>query len=98
MAPRSSRTRQVNLTLTATQEKIVRLMVQRLREGGVEFEARAHAFVSEAPLPRYMHVDELDRRFGGIERRLLQLEQALLTSADDPDAGEAPASDDQQTN
>lgn len=83
MPPRSSRTRQVNLTLTSPQETLVRLLVQRLREGGVEFEARTQEFLAEEPLPRYMHVDELDRRFGAIERRLIQLEQALLDKDED---------------
>ncbi len=70
-------TRQVNLALTATQEELVRLLVLRLRGGGVEYEARVREFVQEQPVPRYMHVDELDRRFGAIERRLLVLEELL---------------------
>ena len=74
---RSVGTRQVNLALTPSQEEIVRLLVLRLREGGVEYEARLREFVQEPPAPRYMHVDELDRRFGAIERRLLALEAAL---------------------
>jgi hypothetical protein len=76
-ARRSPGTRQVNLALTATQEELVRLLVLRLREGGLEFERRVREFVQEAPVPRYMHVDELDRRFGALERRILALEQAL---------------------
>jgi hypothetical protein len=71
---RRSGTRQVNLALTAAQEEIVRLLVLRLREGGVEYEERVRGFIQEAPEPQYMHVDELDRRFGAIERRLLALE------------------------
>ncbi|HRY25030.1 MAG TPA: hypothetical protein P5558_11750 [Geminicoccaceae bacterium] len=67
----------MNLALTATQEELVRLLVLRLREGGLEFERRVREFVQEAPVPRYMHVDELDRRFGALERRILALEQAL---------------------
>ncbi len=74
MTTRSHGTRQVNLKLTASQEEIVRLVVQRLREGGPEFEARVRWFFSEAPAPHYMHVDELDRRFGEIDRRLVRLE------------------------
>lgn len=85
MPVRSSGTRQVNLTLTASQEEIVRRLVQRLREGGLEYEARVRWFISEAPLPRYMHVDELDRRFGAIERRLSRLEEALPAAAGDLD-------------
>ncbi len=77
MTTRSHGTRQVNLKLTTSQEEIVRLVVQRLREGGLEFEARVRWFFSEAPMPHYMHVDELDRRFGEIERRLLRLETGI---------------------
>jgi hypothetical protein len=72
----SSGTRQVNLALTASQEELVRLLVLRLREGGLEYEERVRGFVQDAPVPRYMHVDELDRRFGAIERRLVALEQS----------------------
>ena len=81
-ARRSPGTRQVNLALTATQEELVRLLVLRLREGGLEFERRVREFVQEAPVPRYMHVDELERRFGALERRILALEQALDGSSD----------------
>jgi hypothetical protein len=78
---RSPGTRQVNLALTECQEELVRLLVLRLREGGVEFEQRVRDFVQEAPVPRYMHVDELDRRFGALERRLQDLEQTLASAA-----------------
>lgn len=81
--PRTAGTRQVNLALTPSQEEIVRLLVVRLREGGVEYEARLHSFLEEPPVPRYMHVDELDRRFGAIERRLLALEEAVSGSTPD---------------
>jgi hypothetical protein len=74
---RSPGTRQVNLALTPSQEELVRLLVLRLREGGLEFEQRVRDFVEEAPVPRYMHVDELDRRFGALERRILDLELML---------------------
>ena len=80
-ARRSPGTRQVNLALTAAQEELVRLLVLRLREGGLEFERRVREFVQEAPVPRYMHVDELDRRFGALERRILALEQVLEGSS-----------------
>ena len=70
-------TRQVNLMLTPAQEELVRQLVQRLREGGVEYEARVRDFISDAPEPRYMHVDDLDRRFGAIERRFDFIERAL---------------------
>lgn len=82
MTTRSHGTRQVNLKLTASQEEIVRLVVQRLREGGPEFEARVRWFFSEAPAPHYMHVDELDRRFGEIDRRLVRLETAIAAERD----------------
>ena len=70
-------TRQVNLALTHTQEEIVRLLVTRLREGGVEYEERLRNFVEQPPVPRYMHIDDLDRRFGAIERRLMTIEEQL---------------------
>ena len=74
---RQPATRQVNLALTHTQEEIVRLLVTRLREGGVEYEERLRNFVEEPPVPRYMHIDDLDRRFGAIERRLMTIEEQL---------------------
>lgn len=74
---RQPATRQVNLALTHTQEEIVRLLVTRLREGGVEYEERLRNFVEEPPVPRYMHIDDLDRRFGAIERRLMTIEERL---------------------
>ena len=70
-------TRQVNLMLTPAQEELVRQLVQRLREGGLEYETRVRDFVSDAPEPRYMHVDDLDRRFGAIEWRFDAIERAL---------------------
>jgi hypothetical protein len=82
MTTRSNGTRQVNLKLTGTQEEIVRLVVQRLRAGGPEFEARVRWFFSEAPTPRYMHVDDLDRRFGEIDRRLARLETEIAADRD----------------
>lgn len=84
MAPATKRqaagTRQVNLALTKPQEEIVRLLVTRLREGGVEYESRVRNFIEEPPAPRYMHVNDLDRRFGAIDRRLVALEEALNQS------------------
>ena len=77
-------TRQVNLMLTPAQEELVRQLVQRLREGGVEYETRVRDFVSDAPKPRYMHVDDLDRRFGAIERRFDVLERALKSLKNGP--------------
>ena len=72
-----SSTRQVNLMLTPAQEELVRQLVQRLREGGVEYETRVRDFVSDTPEPRYMHADDLDRRFGAIDRRFDAIEQAV---------------------
>lgn len=79
-------TRQVNLTLTAVQEEIV----LRLREGGVEYEERVRRFTQETPVPEYMHVDELDRRFGAIERSLMSLEDALKVTGYKPARGDRP--------
>lgn len=79
-SPPPKDTRQVNLKLTPSQEEVVRLLVKRLRETGFEFEARVRTFLSEPPTPRYMHINELDRRFGEIERRLLHLEMELGAS------------------
>lgn len=92
---RPSATRQVNLALTAVQEELVRLLVLRLREGGVEFEERVRSFVQDPPVPRYMHVDELDRRFGAIERRLLLLEQTRAGNG--PVDGAAPVPRDRRS-
>lgn len=71
------KTRQVNLKLTSAHEDLVRLLVQRLRVGGIEYESRVRDFLMEAPAPRYMHVTELERRFGSIDRRLERLEERL---------------------
>ena len=79
MTLRSHERRQVNLKLTKAQEEIFRLVVQRLREGGLEYEPRVRRFFSDRPAPHYMHVEELDRRFGEIDRRLRRLEQTIPT-------------------
>lgn len=81
---RQAGTHQVNLALTRAQEEIVRLLVARLREGGVEYEERLRSFVEEPPVPRYMHIDDLDRRFGAIDRRILAIEEALQREASPP--------------
>jgi hypothetical protein len=81
-------TRQVNLALTPSQEDIVRLLVTRLREGGVEYEERLRSFLEEPPVPRYMHIDDLDRRFGAIERRLEAVEEAFRREASLPGSRE----------
>ncbi len=88
MTLRSHERRQVNLKLTKAQEEIFRLVVQRLREGGLEYEPRVRRFFSDRrPAPHYMHVEELDRRFGEIDRRLRRLEQTI------PTRGRCPASE-----
>jgi hypothetical protein len=74
--------RQVNLKLTAEQEKIVRSLVQRLREGGPSYQLLVRAFLLEKYEPRYMHIEELNLRFGRIESRLLELEQRLASRAE----------------
>ena len=88
MSSRAQGTQQVNLKLTPAHEEIVRLLVQRLREGGLEFEARVRSFVSDPPVPRYMHINELDDRFGEIERRIRGLEEVIAATGVqlDPDS------------
>lgn len=67
-------TQQVNLRLSATHAELVRLFVQRLREGGPGYEREIRLFLLPAYNPHYMTIDELDRRFGKILRRLETLE------------------------
>jgi hypothetical protein len=70
----STTARQVNLKLTPNHEEIVRDMVNRLRSGGPSFEKLVREFLLNGYEPKYMHVDELDLRFGHVERRLIELE------------------------
>jgi hypothetical protein len=77
-----SQRRQVNLKLTPDQEEIVRALVQQLREGGPSYERLVRNFLLEKYEPRYMHISELNLRFGRIESRLLELEQRLGSKPD----------------
>ena len=67
-------TRQVNLRLSRQQAELVRLFVQRLREGGPSFEREIRLFLLHPYTPDYMTISELDRRFGEILRRIEALE------------------------
>jgi hypothetical protein len=67
-------TRQVNFRLPPEQAHLVRLFVQRLREGGPSFERETRLFLLHPYTPDYMTISELDRRFGEILRRLEALE------------------------
>jgi hypothetical protein len=67
-------TQQVNLRLSHEQAQLVRLLVQRLREGGPSYEREIHLFLLQPYTPRYMTIAELDRRFGAILRRIEALE------------------------
>ena len=69
-----SGTQQVNLRLPPEHAKLVRLFVQRLREGGPSYEREARLFLLERYKPHYMTIPELDRRFGEILRRIEALE------------------------
>ena len=77
-----SQRKQVNFKLTPEHEEIVRSFVQKLREGGPSYERLARTFLLEKYEPRYMHIEELNLRFGRIESRLLDLEQHLGSRAD----------------
>jgi hypothetical protein len=72
-----SNTQQVNLRLPPKHAKLVRLFVQRLREGGPSYEREANVFLLERYKPHYMTIPELDRRFGEILRRIEALEAEL---------------------
>jgi hypothetical protein len=67
-------TQQVNLRLSPQHAELVRLFVQRLREGGPSYEREISLFLRPPYEPHYMTIDELDRRFGEILRRLEVLE------------------------
>jgi hypothetical protein len=69
-----SETQQVNLRLSADHAQLVRLFVQRLREGGPSYEREVHLFLLQPYTPHYMTISELDRRFGEILRRIEALE------------------------
>jgi hypothetical protein len=65
---------QVNLRLSSKHAQLVRLFVQRLREGGPGYEREIRLFLLQPYTPRYMAISELDRRFGEILRRIEALE------------------------
>jgi hypothetical protein len=67
-------TQQVNFRLSAEHAELVRLFVQRLREGGPSFQREVRLFLLQPYSPRYMSISELDRRFGEILRRIEDLE------------------------
>jgi hypothetical protein len=69
-----SETQQVNLRLSADHAQLVRLFVQRLREGGPSYEREVRLFLLQPYTPHYMTISELDRRFGEILRRIEALE------------------------
>jgi hypothetical protein len=65
---------QVNLRLSPKHAQLVRLFVQRLREGGPGFEREMHHLLLQPYTPHYMTISELDRRFGEVLRRIEALE------------------------
>jgi hypothetical protein len=67
-------TQQVNFRLSAEHAELVRLFVQRLREGGPSYHREVRLFLLQPYSPRYMSISELDRRFGEILRRIEALE------------------------
>lgn len=67
-------TQQVNLRLSPEHAQLVRLFVQRLREGGPSFEREIRLFLLHPYSPDYMTITELDRRFGEVLRRIEALE------------------------
>jgi hypothetical protein len=69
-----SDTQQVNLRLSPEHAQLVRLFVQRLREGGPSYEREVRRFLLQPYTPDYMTIGELDRRFGEILRRIEALE------------------------
>jgi hypothetical protein len=69
-----SDSQQVNLRLSPKHAELVRLFVQRLREGGPSYERELRLFLLQPYTPRYMSISELDRRFGEILRRIEALE------------------------
>jgi hypothetical protein len=69
-----SDTQQVNLRLSPQHAQLVRLFVQRLREGGPSYEREARIFLLQPYAPHYMTITELDRRFGEVLRRIETLE------------------------
>jgi hypothetical protein len=67
-------TQQVNFRLSPQHAQLVRLFVQRLREGGPSYEREVRLFLLQPYTPHYMTITELDRRFGEILRRIEALD------------------------
>ena len=67
-------TQQVNFRLLPEHAQLVRLFVQRLREGGPSYEREVRLFLRQPYMPHYMTITELDRRFGEVLRRIEALE------------------------
>jgi len=67
-------TQQVNLRLSPGHAELVRLFVQRLRDGGPSYEREARLLLLQPYAPHYMTINELDRRFGEVLRRIEALE------------------------
>ena len=55
-------TQQVNFRLSPEHAQLVRLFVQRLREGGPSYEREVRLFLLQPYTPHYMTISELDRR------------------------------------
>lgn len=75
-----SGSQQVNLRLSAKHAELVRLFVEWLREGGPSYEREVRRFLLQPYTPRYMTINELDRRFGEILRRIEALEAKVGAS------------------
>lgn len=76
-----SDTQQLNLRLSPEHAQLVRLFVQRLRQGGPSYEREARLFLSEPYAPDYMTISELDRRFGELLRRIEVLEAEVADAS-----------------
>jgi hypothetical protein len=78
-------TQQVNFRLSPEHAELVRLFVQRLREGGPSYRREVRLFLLQPYSPRYMSIGELDRRFGEILRRIETLEAEVASAQQRPD-------------
>ena len=85
-------TQQVNFRLLPEHAQLVRLFVQRLREGGPSYEREVRLFLLQPYMPHYMTITELDRRFGEVLRRIEALE-AEVGGASTQDGPEDQRSD-----
>jgi hypothetical protein len=77
-------TQQVNLRLSPAHVELVRLFVRRLRDGGPSYEREARLFLLQPHAPHFMTINELDRRFGEILRRIEALEAKAGSAATQP--------------